>query len=259
LKETIMEINYPRRDESNWSGIYILGAVTALCVVAVALTDIVMTFLPGGSAAPGSLDTIGWFGLLREMPFMALRNLGLFNIINVVLAIPLYAALYGAHRRASGPYAALAATLFFIGAAIYIADNSALSLLALSRQYAAAMTDAQRSLLVASGTMILTTSEDLTAGTFIGFLLTEVAGIAIALIMLRAKIFNRATGVAGVGGAVLLLIFNTWTAFVPTAYGVPMMIGMVGGICTMAFYIMTAMRLLGLRHERAAAAPPAPV
>lgn len=115
-------------------GIYTLGGVAALITVLVALLDIAISFLAGErDVEPGSLTATAWFARFRENRFLTLRDLGLWNIVNSLLALPVYLALYGTHRRAkSQPFAALAAILAFIGTAVYAANNKALPMLALN-------------------------------------------------------------------------------------------------------------------------------
>jgi hypothetical protein len=70
------------------------------------LTDTVVTLLAGETdPEPGSLGASGWFAVLRERPLLGLRNLGLINVANLLVSLPLFAALYAAHRRTSGKLA----------------------------------------------------------------------------------------------------------------------------------------------------------
>jgi hypothetical protein len=57
--------------------------------------------------------------------------------------------------RLNGASIALAATFGFVGIAVYFASNQAFSMLSLSDQYAAATTDAQRSMLLSAGEALL--------------------------------------------------------------------------------------------------------
>jgi hypothetical protein len=98
--------------DPRWKHVYRLGGVAALITVLVALLDIVLSLLPGErDVEPGRLSATDWFARFQESRFLALRDLGLWNIVNTTLAVPVYLALYGAHRRASQAFAALAAIL----------------------------------------------------------------------------------------------------------------------------------------------------
>lgn len=114
--------------QGDWRDIYRLGGVADLITVLVALLDIVLSFLPGErDVEPGCLSATNWFARFQESRFLALRDLGLLNIVNTTLAIPVYLALYGAHRRASQALAAFAAALTFVGAAVYTANTGTTS------------------------------------------------------------------------------------------------------------------------------------
>jgi hypothetical protein len=230
--------------DSSWKSVYKVGAAAALLVVLVGLMEIIITFLPGGSTVAETV--IDWFKLFEHNWFLGLRNLGLLNIVITVLGIPTYFALYGAHRRVNQVYAALAMIISFIGVAVFLATNRAFPMLELSSQYAAATTDAQRAMLEAVGQAMLSVGRSHTPGTFMGFLLSEVAGIMISVVMLRSKIFSKATAYVGILGFALLLIFEISSSFVPALFGVAMIIAMAGGILSMIWYILIARRLLQL-------------
>jgi len=66
--------------------------------VLTALLDIVASISSSGAAAPGTLSATDWFQLFQNNPFHAFQNLGLFNIVEQTLFIPVFIALFGAHR-----------------------------------------------------------------------------------------------------------------------------------------------------------------
>src|SRR5512140_2017572 len=128
-----------------WSSLYRLAGMTALLAILVALADILLTFLPAGAEAPGTMTATDWFSLFEENWFFGLRNLGLLpNILTLCLLIPVFLALYAVHRKANAAYAALATIISLVGAAIYLSNNAAFPMWALSAKYAAATTEGQR-------------------------------------------------------------------------------------------------------------------
>jgi hypothetical protein len=229
-----------------WKSLYKVGGTVALIVVLVALLDIIITFFPGGATGSGTLTVIDWLMLFQDNWFLGLRNLGLFNVITTALMVPLSLALYAAHRRVNRAYAALAAILFFIGTAIYIASNQALSMLTLSSQYAAATTESQKALLVAAGQVMLAQAEDFTPGAFMGFLFPSTGGIMMAVVMLRGGIFSKLTAWAGILGSGFLLIFTICATFIPASFDGVMIFAMAGGLLIMAYYIGVSRRLFQL-------------
>lgn len=242
--------------DSAWKLLYRVGGAAALMTVLVSLLDILVTAVSkNADTEPGSLTAVEWFTLLQRKRFLGLRNLGLFNVINTALAAPLYLGLYAVHRRASRGYAALAALLSFIGTAIYIANNKALPMLALSDQYAAATTESQKSMVAAAGQAMLAQGEDFTPGSFMGFLLPGVAGVLMGIAMLRSRVFSRLTAWTGILGSGLLLIFTTWTTFVATRFKAAMLVAISGGLLSMVWLVLVARRLfqLGRRSMNEAA------
>ena len=194
-----------KMDETNtettnpaWKSLYRVGGVAALGTVLVGLVEIGITFLPGGNTP---YETVfDWFTLFQNNWFMGLRNLGLLNILFYALDIPIFFALYGAHRKASQTLAALAMIISFIGVAVFYATNRAFAMLDLSNQYALATTEAQRAVLAAAGQAMLSVGQSHTPGTFIAFFLSEFAGLLISVVMLRDKLFSKANAYVGILG-----------------------------------------------------------
>jgi hypothetical protein len=170
--------------------LYRIAGIAALITVLVMVLEMFTTLFPGGGVGGvEAMNIVDWFDLFHENSFMGLRNLGLMNMLAIFFTIPIYVALYLIHRKGYGAFAALAAILYFVGMAIYLAGNTAFSMLSLSQSYAAAATDTERTLILAAGKALLARGESHTPGTFLGFLLLDGAGIVISIVMLRARIF----------------------------------------------------------------------
>jgi hypothetical protein len=231
--------------QSKWNSIYKIGGMAAMSAVLVALLEIVITFLPGGNTPQETV--LDWFTLFQENWFMGLRNLGLLNIFLNTLGILTYFALYAAHREDPNQgYAALAIIISFLGIGVFLATNRAFPIFALSKQYADATTDAQRAVLEAAGQSMLSVGQSHTPGTFMGFFLSEVAGVVISIVMLRSKIFGTITAYAGIFGFGILSVFEFFSSFVAGLSSVAMILAMLGGLLSMAWYILIARRLFQL-------------
>jgi hypothetical protein len=230
--------------ESDWKWLFRLGGTAALGTALVGLVEIGITFLPGGNI---SCKTVyEWFMLLQNYQFMGLRDLGLLNILFCALDIPIFFALYGAHRKTNPTLAALAMIVSFLGVAVFYATNRAFAMLDISNQYALATTEGQRAILAAAGQALLSVGESHTPGTFIAFFLSELAGMLITIVMLRGKLFNKASAYVGVLGFASLLIFEVCTSFVPAVQGIAMILAMLGGILSLAWDILVALKLFDL-------------
>jgi len=233
--------------DSHEKDLYRIGAVAALIAVLLMLSEILITFLPGGGARGQATETVlDWFTLFQSSPLMGLRNLGLVNMIGALLSIPVFFALYIAHRKADKVYGTLALIIFVIGAAVYLANNAAFPMLSLSGKYADATTDAQRSLFVAGGEAMLAQAESHTPGTFVGFFFAEISSITISIVMLRNRLFSKTAACAGIVGFSLLFIFEILASFVPAWFSVAMIFAVTGGLASITWYGLIARGLFKL-------------
>lgn len=253
----IAQIHAARQDaghseagEVNRNALYKIGGAAAVLTVLIGLLEILITFLPGGYTSTETV--IDWFMLLQSNWFLGLRNLGLLNIFMIALGIPLVFALYIAHRNANEPLAALALILSLIGTAVFYATNRAFPMLDLSAQYAAAADETQRTIIAAAGQAMLSVGQSHTPGTFLAFFFGEAASILMAIVMLRGKVFNRATALAGLIGYGFLLIYDIFASFVPSSHNAILVVAMIGGLANMAWYVLVARRLFQLGQGRAA-------
>ena len=113
-------------------------------------------------------------------------------------------ALYAALRRASPSFMAIALTSGLVGIAAYFASSTAFNMLSLSSQYAAATTEAQRSLVpgIWAGNAC-----SLAGHCFdVGYVLLGVALLIIAVVMLRSTLFGEVTAYVGILLGVMSLL-----------------------------------------------------
>lgn len=242
--------------ETNWSSLYWIAGAGAFIAVAFMLLDIALSFT-GGDVETGTWGAVEWFAFFQKDPFVGLRNLGLFNVINTTLSIPLYLALYRLCRRGAPVYAALALIFVLLGAAVYDANNRALAMLSLSSQYAAATSESSRTLLATAGTVILGQAEDFTPGSFAGFFFSSTGSLLMMAAMLRAGIFRRWIALVGLMGTAALLFFTILLTFAPGTFNIVMLIAMLGGLLMVVWHIRVAFGMFGLGRAawKRAAAP----
>ena len=226
------------------AGLYKLGAVTSLLILCTALLEILITFLPGGYASAETV--VDWFNLLHTNWFLGLRNLGLLNIVMTALGIPLFFTLYMAHRKLNPTYSALALIISVIGVALFYATNRAFPMLDLSIRYAATTAYTERAILEAAGQALLAVGQSHTPGTFIGFCLSEIAGILISYVMLQGRIFSRINAWAGILGFGMLLVYEICQSFVPSLSSFVLIFALIGGALNLVWYGLIARRLFRL-------------
>ena len=225
--------------DRSWKSLYKLGGTTALIATLLIPAEIAISFFPSVEHATAyTVTVVDWFNLFQNSPFIALRNLGLLNIIGAILLAPTILAAYSALKREREAYAALGTILFFVGIAVYLASSRAFPMLSLSRQYMIAPNDAQRSLLVSAGQAMLAEGQSRS-----GILIIEFGCLVVSLVMLKGHAFSTATACAGTLGNVLMIVLEV--AFLPPR-GVGMIIAAGGGLSTLIWYCLMGRRLLQL-------------
>ncbi|NJO84463.1 MAG: hypothetical protein HC828_17955 [Blastochloris sp.] len=235
----------------SWQSLYRIGGVAALITAALSVTGIV-TFVVWPPPPPDTTVT-DWFALFQRNWLLGMLSLDLLMLLAYLANIPLILALAVALRRTGQSLAALALALGLVAIATYFASSRVFEMLALSRQYAAAATDAQREMLVAAGQSMLTTYLGPFGGPValagwsyqgtafsISFALWCMAGALISIVMLRDAGFGKVTGGVGIVGFVVTL-----GLFLPV---VGVFLSLVGLVVQLVWYVLSARGLLRLAH-----------
>jgi len=170
------QITETERIGNQWKSIYLLGGITALIVVFASLLDIVISMLLGGDPSSIPQTAVGRFAQFQSNKLLGLYYLDLLNMTTSIIMIPAFFALFAAHRRVNKVYSAFAMIVSFIGTAVFISNNSALSMLSLSDKYALAATDAQKNLLAAAGEAMLARGAHGSPGVFLGYVADWTSG-----------------------------------------------------------------------------------
>jgi hypothetical protein len=221
-----------------WRSLYRLGGMAALIIVALALVQIIIfiAWPPPGFESDVS-TIIGYFTLLENNRLLGLFHLDLLLVVDYVLLVLMFLALYIALRGVSQSFMAIAMALVFVGIAAYFPSNTAFSMLSLSDQYVAATTDTQRTILLAAGQAILVGLQSTTF--YVSYILMSTAGLIISTVMLRSNnIFSKVTAYVGILASVLGL-----GLFVPT---IGLLLSLISLIPTVMWYTLIARKLLRL-------------
>lgn len=229
-----------------WRSVYIIGAIAAIFALLGTVADIGISAIPGWQASTVPTSVVGWFGQFQENPLLGLRNLDLLNVVISVIAVPMYVALYGVHRRVSQGVAALALVVVTLGTSVFVAGNAALPMLDLSDQFLLATTDSQRLALQGAAQALLATGAHGSMGAFAGFFLSSVGTLVMAVAMLEGGVFGRLASWTGIVGMSLLLTYVVGTAFSLASTGVLMIVAMPGGLMMITWYVMVARKLFRL-------------
>jgi len=235
-----------------WKGLYRVGGVAALVAAILfrrwlgaefSLFRSLGIFRAGPASQPITVN--GWFQLLQSNSLVGLVLLNALDLINYALVGLIFLGLYAALRKSARGSMTLAMVLTFTGIAIYFASNQAFALLALSQQYAAAATDAQKSVLLSAGQTLLTLNDPAIFGTgvFWAFNLVTVSGLMISVAMLRSAIFPKVTAYIGILanafglGYFFALALDPPLVFIPLSASAPFLL---------IWYLLVGIKLLKL-------------
>lgn len=243
------EVEKRGNPETQWQGTYILGGIAAVTALFGIVLDVVVGSATGGNLSALPQTAVERFAQFQTNPLLGLYNLDLLNILNQLISIPFYFALYAAHRKTSQPYALLALILFLVGTAIFVTTNTALPMFELSRKYAVATTDSQRLLFAAAGEAMLARGAHGSLSVFIGFLLPSIAGLIMSFAMLTGKVFSKLTSYMGIAGSILIVVYIILVTFAPSIKDMATIFAMPGGLLLMAWMILFTIRLFQIAKQ----------
>jgi len=224
--------------------LYLLGAISAMIVLAGALLDIVAGTLTGGNLTELPGTAAERYAQIHANPLLGLYNLDMLNMIIQILFIPAWYALFLAHSRNHRPQAALALIVFLTGTVVLVSANAALPIADLSARYFATADVATRQALAAAGEGLLARGTHGSMGAFAGFLLPNIAGFMMSLVMLRSGVFSRTNAWLGILGSLLMVVYLVLVTFVPGAKTMATLIAAPGGLLLMGWIGCFAIRLV---------------
>jgi hypothetical protein len=249
------EVTDAETEDSTGKSLYRIGGAAALLCALMYLIALIV-YVPANRAGPPPGTVLEWFTLFQTNPLTGLFFLGLADIVIMILWGPMSLALYTVLKQTNRAWSLIATSFVFVGMAVYLATNTAFSMLSLSHQYAAATTEAEQSIVLAAGQALIAISEG-TGGQYAGMPLAWFAGLILSVVMLRSKTFSKATAWAGILGLSLLLAsmpFAGYTTAGPTTAATSAIIAVTyigGGLLSLAWYILVGRGLLKLgRRER---------
>lgn len=214
------------------------------------IVDLVIGSNSGGNLSELPQTASDRFAQFQKNWVIGLYNLDLLNIVNEIILIPTYFALFAVHRRIKPAYASFALIIFLVGTIIFVSNNTALPMLELSNKYSATSIESQRVLFEAAGEALLARGSHGSLGVLIGFLLPNIAGIMISLVMLRGNIFNKTTSYLGIIGSIWVSIYIVLVTFIPSIKNMATVVVAPGGLLLMAWMIMFTVKLFQLSRAK---------
>lgn len=232
-----------KTNEHFWKIMYRIGMVAIFLSVFVMVAEMFLTMLPDGARSnEGSGDIISWLAQFDRSWFMAMRNLGLINIIATTLTLPAFFALLGLHFEKNRAFTGMVFITLLMSYAIFMSDNVAFPMLALSQKYAIA-DPASRQILLSAGEALLAKGISHTPGTFPGFFLSIVTSLLMSFLIIQAGIFKKRVGVIGVLAFSFMMIFEVLSSFFAELFSYAMVVAVFGGILALVWYVLLGIGL----------------
>jgi hypothetical protein len=220
----------------------ITGGIAALLAAVLFRRNIgaEVSLFTGLDAIPHS--ALGWFNLIQVNPFVGLSFLAVFDLVYYALEGLVFLALAAAIGSAHKSAAAVALAGGLVGIAVGFSSNISLTMLSLSQRYAAAASEAEKSILVTAAQSLLAAyhpgSASPATGAYISLLLIALAGLLFSLSLLRS---NRAAAIVGILACACDLVYCLTFAFLPTLQIILMSFG---GALWMLWHLLVAWLLI---------------
>jgi hypothetical protein len=227
---------------SAWASLYKVGGLAALVAGVFFRRNIgAEILLFTGQTKPSTVAE--WFTLLQSNSALGLSLLNIFDIVNYALVGVMFLALYASLKRTNQSYVTIATAFGLVGVSTYFASNTSLSMLSLSNQYAAAVTEAQKSTLLAAGQTMLTVGAG--TGIYMSLFLLAVAGLLFSVVMLQSKVFGKITAYIGILASTFDLVYCITFAFIPE---LDALLLSAAGLALMIWHILLGRKIYKLNY-----------
>lgn len=115
-------------DIHKWKNIYKIATISAITIVTLIPIQIIIFVIN-----PPPTEVIDYFKLFKNNSFLGLLSLDLLLIVDYILMIPIFLALYIVLRRISESFITLVTIVGFIAIVTYFSSNTAFNMLYLSQ------------------------------------------------------------------------------------------------------------------------------
>ena len=231
-------------NKANWKDLYKIGGVAAIIAAVLLIIEIIVF-----AAWPLPNTVIGYFNIFRSNKLVGLIDFYLLEFFAYVLFVPIFIAIYAALKRINQSYMIIAIVLAIIGIAVFLATNNPFSMLSLNNQYLAATSEAQKSMLLATGQMVLVNTNQRAMGGFnMGFLLLSVAGLIYSIVMLQSNIFSKKIAYVGVLNFAISIADYFRIILLPSETTLLLVIAIVSGLLFIIWLILVGGRLFQLSY-----------
>jgi hypothetical protein len=228
-------------DNNNWKAVYKTGGIAALIVAVLTLGEIIFFII-----YPPPETIINWFNLFQNNALIGLLDFWGLEIPMYLMFILVFLALCALLKEYNQGLMAITLIFVIVGSAIFFATNNPFTMLILSNQYSAAVTDIEKSELLAAGRAILAnTNQRAVGGLNIGLLLVSLAGLLSSLVMLQNTIFRRSTAYIGILAFALSLADYLRQALTQSVV-IALLVILPGALFLLIWFVLVGLRLYQL-------------
>lgn len=222
-----------------FSALYRAGAIAAIATVAVTVAQIVLgvvwtppDFAPTAAVAESMLH------MVQTSPVRAFVTLDGLMVVDYLLLIVVYLALYAALHEREPSLMTLGTGFALTAAVLYFTANPSITMFVLASGYQAGAAEAAG--IVPAAQAVLATFEGTAFITH--YVVMGIAGILVSVAMIRGPIFSRATGIAGVLQGAMMLV--------PVTFGTIGLVFAVGSLVPfIVWFALLAPRLWRMAGE----------
>lgn len=193
---------------------------------------------------PETVD--GFFSLFQSHPLLGLISLDLLYLVNNAVLILFYLGLYAVLSKGNASLMLIALVTGLVGIASYYSSSIAFEMLSLSQQYYNADSLEIRNQCLAAGRTLLAVYKGTAFDVY--YVLNAVSLLIMSGVILKTRLFSRATGYWGLASGVLMVIPST-AGTLGLVFSILSLIPWIG------FSILAARKLLAIDQDKDDIAP----
>jgi len=218
--------------DQDYKVLYRIAGIAALIMALFIPIQAIIFFI-----SPPPSTIIGWFDLFQKNAILGLLDMDLLLIVDQILMSFIFLALYILLRQVNKSLMTISFMLGLGGIVIYFSSTAVFEMLHLSRLYAGATTEAQKSILLSAGQAMYATWQGTAFNA--SYILGGIATLLLSIVMFRSSIFSKTTACMGIAMSVLM-------AIPPTVGLIGMIFAMVSLLPLTVWDILVAKRLFEL-------------
>lgn len=153
---------------------------------------------------PHPTTIIDWFSLFHNNWIIGLISFDFLYLLSMIASIFLYLALYFALKDENKSLSIFALTLGLIGLAIYFPSNTSIEMLSISKQYAQAVTEQDKTILHASGQTLYSIWKGTSYAVY--YVLNGIALVLFFSAMTKSNKFRKTTAYIGLVAGILMTV-----------------------------------------------------